>query len=609
MAAKRVLTCQHRPSHGEPDHDRESPSLPQPAQTRARRAADARRRAGRAAGAHTAGRRLRHRSAYFRGHAALFRISPRDRPRTLRRDRGGRPGRAAFASASGSRSFPMSPAAPASPAGAARPIAASSINVSASTATAAWPIGSAVPEDNLVDAEGVSLDEAAMAEFLAIGAHAVRRGAVDAGPAGRWSSAPARSASPRRSSPSARGAEVTVLDTRADRLAFAREAIGVDHASRRARARATGWRALTGGDFFDCVFDCTGSPRGDERGLRAMSRMAAPMCWSASCSATSSSPIRSSTSARRRCSAAATRRAPISTTVFAALRAGAIPTEALEHPSRLARRGAARVSAMARPGQRRRQSADRDLTDAFPDSAVRHQPLPSGAFRSLRRSRLRRRAGDATDRRRPDDRVARKRAARRLLRRRSPLSRPCARPRRRRGGRRMGARSTASAAASTPITTGRRSEKLFVDERAGSSRTPATAAMSSSPGDRADGGVPKLVSRQADQAAARALRRRPAGADAVSLRADRRQRRQAARAGLGGGGELGLGARLSALDRRRLPVDQFAGRPHRLGAAGAGGRGRRALCAVGGREPARPRSCRAATRASSSPTISSATSG
>ena len=34
------------------------------------------------------------------------------------------------------------------------------------------------PEANLVAAEGVTLDQAAMVEFLAIGAHAVRRGAL-----------------------------------------------------------------------------------------------------------------------------------------------------------------------------------------------------------------------------------------------------------------------------------------------------------------------------------------------------------------------------------------------------------------------------------------------
>ena len=49
-----------------------------------------------------------------------------------------------------------------------------------------------------------------------------------------------------------------------------------------------------------------------------------------------------------------------------------------------------------------------------------------------------------------------------------------------------------------------------------------------------------------------------------------------------------LPARLSSLARRRLRVGQFAGRPHRLGAVGARGRGRRALFAVGGREPAWP---------------------
>ena len=117
----------------------------------------------------------------------------------------------------------------------------------------------AVPEDNLVDAEGVSLDQAAMAEFLAVGAHAASRGAIEpgqkvvvvgAGPIGLATALFAR----------ARGGKVTLLDRRADRLAFARAAIGVDQTievDERARDRLA---ELTSGDFFDCVFDCTGSP-------------------------------------------------------------------------------------------------------------------------------------------------------------------------------------------------------------------------------------------------------------------------------------------------------------------------------------------------------------
>ena len=116
----------------------------------------------------------------------------------------------------------------------------------------------AVPEDNLIDAEGVSLDASAMAEFLAVGAHAARRGAVEsgqrvvvvgAGPIGLAAAIFAR----------ALGGDVTMLDTRADRLVFARKATGVEHAIEAGEGARDRLEALTGGDFFDCVFDCTGS--------------------------------------------------------------------------------------------------------------------------------------------------------------------------------------------------------------------------------------------------------------------------------------------------------------------------------------------------------------
>jgi len=116
-----------------------------------------------------------------------------------------------------------------------------------------------VPDDNLIDAEGVSLDAAAMAEFLAIGAHAVRRGSVEAGqrvlvvgagPIGVACAIFAR----------ARGAEVTALDTREDRLRFSSDAIGVDHVVVADAGARESLGALTQGDFYDVVFDCTGSP-------------------------------------------------------------------------------------------------------------------------------------------------------------------------------------------------------------------------------------------------------------------------------------------------------------------------------------------------------------
>ena len=123
-----------------------------------------------------------------------------------------------------------------------------------------------LPDDNLVDATGVSLDEAAMAEFLAIGAHAVRRSELAAGqralivgvgPIGLAVAAFVK----------ARGAEITALDGRADRLNFAGDALGVNHAVLAGEGARDELARLTQGDFYDCVFDCTGSPRAMNAGF------------------------------------------------------------------------------------------------------------------------------------------------------------------------------------------------------------------------------------------------------------------------------------------------------------------------------------------------------
>lgn len=123
----------------------------------------------------------------------------------------------------------------------------------------------AVPPGNLYPATGLTAREAAMVEFLAIGAHAVARSEVGAGdrvlvtgagPIGLGTALFARIA----------GAEVTFLDVSPDRLAKMREAFGFEHGfDTLGQAIAT-----TGGDGFDAVFDATGHAGAMEAGFTAV---------------------------------------------------------------------------------------------------------------------------------------------------------------------------------------------------------------------------------------------------------------------------------------------------------------------------------------------------
>ncbi len=123
-----------------------------------------------------------------------------------------------------------------------------------------------VPVQNVVPTGHIPLPDAAMIEFLAIGAHGVKRGAITArdrvlvtgtGPIGMSAIIFAK----------ARGAHVTVMDMRPDRLAFAREGLGADAAlTADAGAEAQAAR-LTGGDWFDVVIDATGAAPPIERGF------------------------------------------------------------------------------------------------------------------------------------------------------------------------------------------------------------------------------------------------------------------------------------------------------------------------------------------------------
>jgi 2-desacetyl-2-hydroxyethyl bacteriochlorophyllide A dehydrogenase len=123
-----------------------------------------------------------------------------------------------------------------------------------------------VPEGFVHKAEGVSLDQAAMIEFLAIGAHAVRRAqvcagqrvlVVGAGPIGMGAIIFSR----------LRGASVIALDSRADRLAFCTQ-LGTEASVTVGAGDVEALAALSSNEFYDVVFDATGNPAAMERGFR-----------------------------------------------------------------------------------------------------------------------------------------------------------------------------------------------------------------------------------------------------------------------------------------------------------------------------------------------------
>jgi 2-desacetyl-2-hydroxyethyl bacteriochlorophyllide A dehydrogenase len=124
-----------------------------------------------------------------------------------------------------------------------------------------------IPEQFVHKADGVSLDQAAMVEFLAIGAHAVRRAnvqagqrvlVVGAGPIGMAAMIFAR----------LRGAQVVALDTRGDRLDFCKAQLKITAAVQIAPDDEQQLGALSDNEFFDVVFDATGNPKAMERGFK-----------------------------------------------------------------------------------------------------------------------------------------------------------------------------------------------------------------------------------------------------------------------------------------------------------------------------------------------------
>ena len=125
----------------------------------------------------------------------------------------------------------------------------------------------AVPAPFVHKADGITLDQAAMLEFLAIGAHAVARGDIAAGErvlvagAGPIGLAVMLFAA-------LRGARVVALDTRRDRLDVALAHLGIAAAVEVGADDEAELARLTDGEFFDAVFDVTGNARAMERGFR-----------------------------------------------------------------------------------------------------------------------------------------------------------------------------------------------------------------------------------------------------------------------------------------------------------------------------------------------------
>ena len=124
-----------------------------------------------------------------------------------------------------------------------------------------------VPERNLYPGGGLTLDQAASIEFLAIGAHAVARSAlrtgarilvIGMGPIGLGTAAFAGLA----------GGEVTAMDHNAERLAFAIEGRIAAHAIAAGTRTAELVSEATAGEGFDVVFDATGSRRSMEDAFR-----------------------------------------------------------------------------------------------------------------------------------------------------------------------------------------------------------------------------------------------------------------------------------------------------------------------------------------------------
>ncbi|MEQ6917999.1 zinc-binding alcohol dehydrogenase family protein [Halomonas aquatica] len=125
----------------------------------------------------------------------------------------------------------------------------------------------AVPIEQLVTSDTLPLDQLALVECQAIGAHAVRRSelaegelavVVGAGPIGMGVAQLARE----------RGAKVVMVDTNPERLAFCRDRLSITHTLNPVMQDvAEALETLSDGELADAVFDATGNPAAMQHGF------------------------------------------------------------------------------------------------------------------------------------------------------------------------------------------------------------------------------------------------------------------------------------------------------------------------------------------------------
>ena len=131
-----------------------------------------------------------------------------------------------------------------------------------------------VPSSSLLHGEGLSFDELALVEPLAIGAHGIRRAAVEpgefvlvigAGPIGLGTMEFARIA----------GAHVIALDINEQRLQFCKDKLGVAHAVNALAPDVTEQiKTITNGDMPTVVIDATGSLKAINNAFQYMAHAA-----------------------------------------------------------------------------------------------------------------------------------------------------------------------------------------------------------------------------------------------------------------------------------------------------------------------------------------------
>ncbi|GAA4855681.1 zinc-binding alcohol dehydrogenase family protein [Paenibacillus vulneris] len=127
-----------------------------------------------------------------------------------------------------------------------------------------------VSSDHLLAVDGLSLDQTAIVECFSIGAHAVRRAAVEkgefalvigAGPIGLGVMKFAKLA----------GAKVIALDMNEERLSFCKDWVAADYTVNVKNDPVKAIESITGGDLPTVVFDATGNARSMEGAMQYVS--------------------------------------------------------------------------------------------------------------------------------------------------------------------------------------------------------------------------------------------------------------------------------------------------------------------------------------------------